>query len=402
MMLTAADVASLVFTPTPNYSSAGLNGLGAVQFTANDGHVDSKEGSIFINVAPVDDPATFSGDSTGQAQEDTHTQTSGTLSVTDPDGTQGFIAVQGGVGIVGSKGYGHAHIDSNGHWTYNLYNNHAVVQQLAEGQTETETITVQSADGTKHNVVITITGTNDLPTVTERPQAGYVVGQHSVDEDSGLNPAGQLIINDIDGDTTTVALDPAHSAAYGHVVYDSQSGTWVYHLDNNNPTVNALNDHDTLQDKFTLLVDDGHGQKVPQEITMTINGHTDPIPYTPPTISVTVDTRNAHHVTAGITASTVQAYAHSIGQHATTASGHHEIKGHGHNDIIIVQGRLNEEAELESGNDILYIGGRLTDKEIEGGHGSDTLILGAYNRNNAPRIYVTMVRRSVMATKRWK
>lgn len=385
--VSAADVSSLVFTPTPNYSSAGLNGLGAVQFTANDGHVDSKEGSIFINVAPVDDPATFSGDSTGQAKEDTHTQTSGTLSVTDPDGTQGFIAVQGGVGIVGSKGYGHAHIDSNGHWTYNLYNNHAVVQQLAEGQTETETITVQSADGTKHNVVITITGTNDLPTVTEKPQAGYVVGQHSVDEDSGLNPAGQLIINDIDGDTTTVALDPAHSAAYGHVVYDSQSGTWVYHLDNNNPTVNALNDHDTLQDKFTLLVDDGHGQKVPQEITMTINGHTDPVPYTPPTISVTVDTRNAHHVTAGITASTVQAYAHSIGQHATTASGHHEIKGHGHNDIIIVQGRLNEEAELESGNDILYIGGRLTDKEIEGGHGSDTLILGAYNRNNAPRLH---------------
>ncbi|WP_434567591.1 VCBS domain-containing protein [Vibrio chagasii] len=287
--VSAADVSSLVFTPTPNYSSAGLNGLGAVQFTANDGHVDSKEGSIFINVAPVDDPATFSGDSTGQAKEDTHTQTSGTLSVTDPDGTQGFIAVQGGVGIVGSKGYGHAHIDSNGHWTYNLYNNHAVVQQLAEGQTETETITVQSADGTKHNVVITITGTNDLPTVTEKPQAGYVVGQHSVDEDSGLNPAGQLIINDIDGDTTTVALDPAHSAAYGHVVYDSQSGTWVYHLDNNNPTVNALNDHDTLQDKFTLLVDDGHGQKVPQEITMTINGHTDAVPHatllTPPKIS---------------------------------------------------------------------------------------------------------------------
>ncbi|WP_299141171.1 VCBS domain-containing protein [uncultured Vibrio sp.] len=384
--ISAADVSSLVFTPTPNYSSAGLNGLGAVQFTASDGHVDSKEGSIFINVAPVDDPATFSGDSTGQAQEDTHTQISGTLSVTDPDGTQGFIAVQGGVGIVGSKGYGHAHIDSNGHWTYNLYNNHAVVQQLAEGQTETETITVQSADGTKHNVVITITGTNDLPTVTEKPQAGYVVGQHSVDEDSNLNPAGQLIINDIDGDTTTVALDPAHSAAYGHVVYDSHSGTWVYHLDNHNPAVNALNDNDTLQDKFTLLVDDGHGQKVPQEITMTINGHTDPVPYTPPTISVTVDTRNAHHVTAGITAGTIQTYANSVGQHATTVSGHHEIKGHGHSDIIIVNGRLNEEAELEGGNDILYIGGRLTDKEIEGGHGSDTLILGAYNRNNAPHL----------------
>ncbi|MFS1473811.1 VCBS domain-containing protein [Vibrio lentus] len=385
--VSASDISSLIFTPTHNYFSSNINGLGAVQFTANDGHIDSKEGSIFINIADVADPATFGGDSTGVAQEDTTLQASGTLTASDPDGTVGFIAVQGGVGIVGSKGYGHAHIDSNGHWTYDLYNKHPIVQQLGQGQTDTETITIQSADGTQHDIVITITGTNDLPTVSEKPQAGHIIGQHSVDEDSNLNPAGQLIINDVDGDTTSVALDPTHSAAYGHVVFDAHSGTWVYHLDNSNPTVNALNDNDTLQDKFTLLVDDGHGQKVPQEITMTINGHTDPVPYTPPTISVTVDTRNAHHVTAGITPSTLQAYAHSIRAHATTVSGSHEIKGHGHSDIIIVSGRLHEEAELEGGNDILFLGGRLTDKEIEGGHGSDTLILGAYNRNNAPRLH---------------
>ncbi|PML48238.1 hypothetical protein BCT75_20840 [Vibrio lentus] len=385
--VSASDISSLIFTPTHNYFSSNTNGLGAVQFTANDGHIDSKEGSIFINIADVADPATFGGDSTGAAQEDTTLQASGTLTASDPDGTAGFIAVQGGVGIVGSKGYGHAHIDSNGHWTYDLYNKHPIVQQLGQGQTDTETITIQSADGTQHDIVITITGTNDLPTVSEKPQAGHIIGQHSVDEDSNLNPAGQLIINDVDGDTTSVALDPTHSAAYGHVVFDAHSGTWVYHLDNSNPTVNALNDNDTLHDKFTLLVDDGHGQKVPQEITMTINGHTDPVPYAPPTISVTVDTRNAHHVTAGITPSTLQAYAHSIRAHATTVSGSHEIKGHGHSDIIIVSGRLHEEAELEGGNDILFLGGRLTDKEIEGGHGSDTLILGAYNRNNAPRLH---------------
>ncbi|QFT36416.1 MULTISPECIES: VCBS domain-containing protein [unclassified Vibrio] len=381
--VSAADVSSLVFTPTLNYSSAGLNGLGAVQFTANDGHTDSKEGSIFINIAPVDDPATFSGDSTGRTQEDTHTQASGTLSVTDPDGTQGFIAVQGGAGIVGSKGYGHAHIDSNGHWTYNLYNNHTIVQQLKQGQTDTETITVQAKDGTTHDIVITITGTNDAPTVSEHTPGS----SHSVNEDTNPNARGQLDISDIDGDAVSVTVDPGQSAQFGSVQFDSQTNTWAYHLNNANPQVDALNDGDTLTDRFTLLVDDGHGGKVSKEIVMTINGHTDPIPYTPPTISVTVDTRNAHHVTAGITASTVQAYAHSIGQSARTVSGHHEIEGHGHSEIFIVQGSLHEEAELKSGNDILYIGGRLTDEEIEGGSGRDTLILGAYNRNNAPRLH---------------
>jgi VCBS repeat-containing protein len=150
----ASDVSSLIFTPTPNYFSTGVSGLGAVQFTANDGHVDSKVGSIFINIGGVADAATFSGDETGQTQEDTILQASGTLTVNDPDGTTGFIAVQGGTGIAGSKGYGHAHIDANGHWTYSLDNSHSTVQQLAEGQTDTETITVQSADGTHHDIVV--------------------------------------------------------------------------------------------------------------------------------------------------------------------------------------------------------------------------------------------------------
>ncbi|MCK6263727.1 VCBS domain-containing protein [Vibrio sp. ZSDE26] len=278
--VSASDVSSLIFIPTHNYFSSGVSGLGAVQFTANDGQANSKEGSILINIASVADPATFSGDSSGVVKEDITLQASGTLTASDPDGTAEFTAVQGGAGIAGSKGYGHAHIDVNGHWTYDLNNNHPVVQQLAQGQTDTETITVQSIDGTQHDIVITITGTNDLPTVSERPQAGLIVGQHSVEEDSTLAPTGQLVINDIDGDSTSVTLDPTHSANYGHVAYDAHNGAWVYHLDNSNPTVNALNDNDTLQDRFSVLVDDGHGRKVSQEITMTINGHTDtpPIP----------------------------------------------------------------------------------------------------------------------------
>lgn len=92
-------------------------------------------------------------------------------------------------------------------------------------------------------------------------------------------------------------------------------------------------------------------------------------------------------MTPTITATTVKDYAAQIGQMARTVYGNHEVKGHDHTDVIIVQGRLTEEAELEGGNDILFIGGRLTDEEIEGGHGSDTLILGAYTRHNAPRLH---------------
>ncbi|NOI25264.1 VCBS domain-containing protein, partial [Vibrio mediterranei] len=383
----AADLASLIYTPTLNYHSVNTSGLGGIGYTANDGHTDSKPGMYLINIVAVPDPAVFTGDSTGRAQEDIHTQTAGVLNVADPDGTQGFIAVQGGVGIVGSKGYGHAHIDSSGHWTYNLYNNHPVVQQLKQGETDTETITVQAKDGTTHDIVITVSGTNDVPTVSEKVQPGQSAGRHVVSEDGNLISTGQLTTHDTDGDTLSLSLDPSHGASYGSVQLDSHSNTWTYHLDNANSHVNALNDGDVLHDTFTVLVDDGHGGKTRQQVTMTINGHTDPVPYTPPTISVSVDAQHARHVTPTITASTVRDYAHSIGQSARTESGHHEVKGHDSADIIIVQGRLTEEAELKSGNDILFIGGRLSDEEIEGGHGSDTLILGGYTKQNAPRLH---------------
>ncbi|EGU38667.1 VCBS domain-containing protein [Vibrio scophthalmi] len=378
----AADLSSLVYTPALNYHSVGASGLGGIQYTANDGHTDSKEGMYIINIVAAPDPATFTGDSTGQAQEDLHTQVTGTLNVADPDGTQGFIAVQGGVGIVGSKGYGHAHIDGSGHWIYNLYNNHPIVQQLKQGETVTETITVQAKDGTSHDIAITVTGTNDIPTAAEKRPAS-----HTMTEDSHQVSTGQLITHDTDGDTLSLSVDPNHGASFGSIQLDSHTNTWTYQLDNANPQVDALNDGDVLHDTFTLLIDDGHGGQTSQQITMTINGHTDPVPYTPPTISVSVDTHHAHHVTPTITAQTVRDFAQSIGQTAHTMRGNHEISGHDHADIIIVQGRLTEEAELKDGNDILFIGGRLSDEEIEGGHGSDTLILGAYTKQNAPRLH---------------
>ncbi|MDE1238271.1 cadherin-like domain-containing protein [Vibrio aestuarianus] len=197
------------------------------------------------------------------------------------------------------------------------------------------------------------------------------------------------VLNAAEAHTATISgnVDPSVAATLDRI--EISDGTNTISVDGS--SVNLTKDGDfqvigvdlsSLQDG-TLMVT-AHATSFDGTTAMSTDAITK---YTPPTISVTVDTINAHHVTAGITASTVQGYARSIGQHATTASGHHEISGHGSSDIIIVQGPLTEEAELKSGNDILYIGGRLTDEEIDGGSGSDTLILGAYNRNNAPRLH---------------
>ncbi|MFS1947656.1 VCBS domain-containing protein [Vibrio lentus] len=257
--VSASDVSSLIFTPTHNYFSSGVSGLGGVQFTANDGHLDSKEGSILINIASVADPATFSGDSTGVAKEDITLQASGTLTASDPDGTAGFTAVQGGAGIAGSKGYGHAHIDVNGHWTYDLDNNHPIVQQLGEGQTDTETITVQSADGTHHDIVVTITGTNDAP----------ILGVNQTS-----STAGTLTETDVDVNDTHTFSIVSSTGQFGSLSVDPNTGDYVY---TPNTSITGMSYNSATNsyhgvDVFEVKVSDGHTEDS-KFITFDASGH---------------------------------------------------------------------------------------------------------------------------------
>ncbi|MEZ9443093.1 VCBS domain-containing protein [Vibrio sp. 10N.222.54.F12] len=272
--VSASDVSSLIFTPTHNYFSSGVSGLGAVQFTANDGHLDSKEGSILINIASVADPATFSGDSTGVAKEDITLQASGTLTASDPDGTAGFTAVQGGVGIAGSKGYGHAHIDVNGHWTYDLDNNHPIVQQLGEGQTDTETITVQSADGTHHDIVVTITGTNDAP----------ILGVNQTS-----STAGTLTETDVDVNDTHMFSVVSSTGQFGSLSVDPNTGDYVY---TPNTSITGMSYNSATNsyhgvDVFEVKVSDGHTEDS-KFITFDASGHVTMSPTGGLVISTTV------------------------------------------------------------------------------------------------------------------
>ncbi|MBU2910095.1 VCBS domain-containing protein [Vibrio splendidus] len=257
--VSASDVSSLIFTPTHNYFSSGVSGLGGVQFTANDGHLDSKEGSILINIASVADPATFSGGSTGVAKEDITLQASGTLTASDPDGTAGFTAVQGGAGIAGSKGFGHAHIDVNGHWTYDLDNNHPIVQQLSEGQTDTETITVQSADGTHHDIVVTITGTNDAP----------ILGVNQTSSTTGT-----LTETDVDVTDSHTFSIVSSTGQFGSLSVDPNTGDYIY---TPNTSITGMSYNSATNsyhgvDVFEVKVNDGHTEDS-KFITFDASGH---------------------------------------------------------------------------------------------------------------------------------
>jgi VCBS repeat-containing protein len=128
-------------------------------------------------------------------------------------------------------------------------------------------------------VSIQVANTNDTPTTSD--------DSASIREDSTPNPiTGNVLSNDsdVDGDKLVVQainniaanVGKAISGQFGQLTIDLD-GNYRYTLDNNNPRVNALNDSDSLSEKFTYTVSDGKGGTSTATLTINIQGHTDPV-----------------------------------------------------------------------------------------------------------------------------
>ncbi|QSR67469.1 retention module-containing protein [Aeromonas hydrophila] len=230
--------------------------------------VDGTEHTVTITITGVNDAAVITGSDTGAVTEDetnpTLTET-GTLSVTDVDGADEakFLA---GNGTPSAGALGSLAITEGGAWTYNVDN--SKVQYLGEGETRTESFTVQSVDGTTHTVTITITGVNDGAVV-----AGDDLG--AVTEDLNvvggkLSDSGVLTISDADqGQAKFVAGNGTPSAGALGSLAITEGGTWSYNVDNNK--VQYLGLGETRVESFTVQSVDG----TTHTVTITITGVND-------------------------------------------------------------------------------------------------------------------------------
>uniref|UniRef100_UPI0020A66F6D VCBS domain-containing protein n=1 Tax=Vibrio sp. Vb339 TaxID=1192013 RepID=UPI0020A66F6D len=115
---------------------------------------------VTITINGTNDKAIIGGTSSGAVTEESQLQTSGTLTVTDIDTA---IAHYCNMDIRGSLGT--LHLTDSGAWTYDLDNTNPTVQALGVNKTATDTIAVHSADGTPHQVTITLFGTNAKATM---------------------------------------------------------------------------------------------------------------------------------------------------------------------------------------------------------------------------------------------
>ncbi|WP_454668566.1 VCBS domain-containing protein [Achromobacter kerstersii] len=236
--------------------------------TVNDGNGGIVDKQVTVTINGTDDGAIINpaqpGDDKGSVTEDVTLTTGGKLEVTDPDAGQAVFQTQ--TNAAGQ--HGTFSIDANGKWTYTLTNNDPAVQGLGAGKTLTETFTVTTADGTTGQVVVTIVGTNDIPTIS-----GAATG--AVTEDVATTINGQLKAIDVDmTDTHTWSVNNDGKGTYGNFSVDA-TGKWTYNLDNTSTKVQALAAGQQVTDTITVTVNDGHGGTAQQVITITVTGSND-------------------------------------------------------------------------------------------------------------------------------
>ena len=184
------------------------------------------------------------------------------LSVSDVNGSAANV----GLAVAGI--YGTLTLNSDGTYTYELDNANAAVNALNAGGQLQDQFTYSVFDGTSSSgttLTISIDGSNDAAIVS-----GNTTG--TVAEDASPNTVtGTLTHTDVDNTDNVFQANSGSSANnFGTFTVDA-AGNWVYTLDNNHPTVNALDPLDTLTDSFIVLAEDG----TPQGITVTITGTDD-------------------------------------------------------------------------------------------------------------------------------
>nr|VFJ57353.1 MAG: VCBS repeat-containing protein [Candidatus Kentron sp. DK] len=220
-----------------------------VTVTATDNENLSTARAFTIVVSDLNEAPVISGDMAGGVTEDNLLLARGALSALDEDvGESGFQA-----GML-SGGYGFLVIDKAGAWSYTLSN--TIAQDMTSGQQLTDTLTVQTIDGTPQSIVVTITGTDDAP-ILDGAMAG------AVSEDGVLQVSGGITVIDIDSGESSFQAE-TRNGQYGSLDIDT-AGAWTYTLDNG--IAQALTADKVATETLTVRTADGTEQAVVVTVT---------------------------------------------------------------------------------------------------------------------------------------
>ena len=194
---TATVTAELNFTTAPNYevpTDSDDNNDYEVTLNFSDGS-NTTALAITVTVTDEDDPSVFGGALTGAVTEDDSAANSatGTLTISDEDENDTDPTITAQTDTDGT--YSSFSITSAGVWTYTLTNNDPDTNALDDGEDVTVTFPVTASDSNTQNVVITISGNDDPPTITgPAPPVTFAEnGTNAIATYSATDPEGHSI-----------------------------------------------------------------------------------------------------------------------------------------------------------------------------------------------------------------
>ena len=187
-------------------------------------------------------------------------------------------------------------------WTFSVPD--ADIDYLAKDQVVTQSYTVTVSDGNggsvAQQVTVTITGTNDAPTIgvaTDVSGAVIEIADGVTGENTAtLSDSGSFTIADVDlGDVQSVSVTSDTTGYLGTFTPSISDNTtkdgtgqvgWTFSVPD--ADIDYLGKGEVVTQNYTVTVSDGNGGSVAQQVTVTITGTNDA-----PTIGVATDVSGA-------------------------------------------------------------------------------------------------------------
>ena len=212
------------------------------------------------------------------------------LSIDIDAGESGWSATAAG-SLAGN--YGNFTFDSTtGDWTYRLRNGQPQVQQLTPASSVTDTLSLNSKDGTPHALTVLVRGANDTAIITLNTG---VTLDLAVKEAGGsadglvFDPlaSGDLEVTDMDGAGALTearfravpVVNPDYglndlTGLYGLFTFNANTGSWTYTLDNQAAATQNLYEGQIVSDTLVVYSKDVSASHV---ITVMIEGSYDQV-----------------------------------------------------------------------------------------------------------------------------
>ncbi|AXS79455.1 VCBS domain-containing protein [Dechloromonas sp. HYN0024] len=210
---------------------------------------DGGSATVLVTITGSQDKATLSSAAVALTETDATQSTGGKLTVTDKDATAATVVAQ----TAKAGTYGSFSILADGSWTYTT---NGALDTLNAGQKVTDTFAVATTDGGTATVKVTITGTQDVASLSSATV-------NLTETDAAQSTGGTLTVTDKDATAATVVAQTGKAGLYGTFSVKAD-GTWTYAM---NSALDALNAGQKVSDSFTVKTTDGGSATVVIDIT---------------------------------------------------------------------------------------------------------------------------------------